>query len=576
MALDGITVSALVHELDSTLTGGRITKISQPEKDELLLTIKNNASQYRLLISAGASLPLMYLTDKNKQNPMTAPNFCMLLRKHINNAKITGITQPGLERVINISLEHFDDLGDKRRKTLIVELMGKHSNIIFCNEENRIVDSIKHISSNVSSVREVLPGRDYFIPNTADKINPLEMTAEKFEEISQKPMEAYKALYTSMTGLSPVVAQEICHRASIEPFRTINELMPEEKMRLLGSITSMMKDVKNKIFAPCIFYEKKIPVEFSAIPLSVYEGLPVKQSESISEILETYFSEKDEVTRIRQKTIELRQIIQNTLQKDYKKYDLQLKQLQDTEKRDKFKIYGELITAYGYNLKPGSDKLVTVNYYDDEEIAIPLDPTMSPIENAKRYFDKYGKMKRTNEALAEIIKQTSDEITHLESVSMALDMAQDEGDISEIREELVQSGYIRRRSEKNKRRTESNPLHFISSEGYHIYVGKNNLQNEYITFKLAGGNDWWFHAKGIPGSHVIVKSEGRELPDLVFEEAARLAAYYSKGRSLEKVEVDYSLKKNIRKPGGSKPGFVIYHTNFSMIIEPDITGIRQG
>lgn len=575
MALDGITINALVYELNSLLAGGRIAKIAQPEKDELLFTIKNNSMQHKLLISSGASLPLMYITQKSKPSPLTAPNFCMLLRKHIGNARINGFSQPGLERVIHMELEHFDELGDKRSKILTIELMGKHSNIIFMDETKRIIDSIKHISSNISSVREVLPGREYFIPNITEKINPFEISTDNFNKMVEKPMETYKAIYMSLTGLSPVSAQEICYRASIEAFMPINVLNSEEKMKLFNTILSLMQELKQNKYSPCIIYEKNIPIEFSAIKLSVYDGLTIKYKDNISEVLETYFSEKDEFTRIRQKTSELRQVIQNALQKNYKKYDLQIKQLQDTEKKDKFKIYGELITAYGYSLEEGADELEAVNYYNDEKIIIPLDPSLSPIDNAKRYFEKYGKLKRTNEALSEIIQQTAEEIAHLESISTALDMAQNEGDIAEIREELVQSGYVRKKSEKAKKRVESTPLHYISSEGHHMYVGKNNFQNEYVTFSLASSGDWWFHSKGIPGSHVIVKSEGQDLSDAVFEEAARLAAYYSKGRNSEKVEIDYTVKKNIRKPAGSKPGFVIYHTNYSMLAEPDISSIRQ-
>jgi len=293
-------------------------------------------------------------------------------------------------------------------------------------------------------------------------------------------------------------------------------------------------------------------------------------------VLEQFYSKKSVVTRIRQKSSDLRRIVQTTLEKDYKKYELQEKQLKDTEKKDKYKIYGELITAFGYGLEAGSEKLIAQNYYDDnKEITIPLDKDLTPMENAKKYYDKYGKLKRTAEALESIIIETSDEITHLESIMNALDIALTEDDLKEIKEELIQAGYIKRKSSDKKAKFKSKPFHYVSSDGYDMYVGKNNIQNEELTFKVANGGDWWFHSKTFPGSHVIVKTNGDELPDSTFEEAAKLAAYYSKGREQDKVEIDYIQRKHVKKVAGSKPGFVIYHTNYSMAISPDIHGIKE-
>lgn len=575
MALDGISVSALVYELDNTLKNGRIIKIAQPEKDELLLTIKNNGTQYRLLISAGASLPLMYLTSGNKPSPLNAPNFCMLLRKHINNAKILGIVQPGLERVIHFELEHLNDLGDLCKKFLTVELMGRHSNIIFRNEEHMIIDSIKHVSAQISSVREVLPGRPYFIPKTTDKYDPLTLTWESYLLIALKPLDCAKALYTSLTGLSPAFAEEICERASIDSSFPINTLNSAERKHLFTILASSMEEIKNKHYDPCIYYENNMPRDFSAVPYTIYGNLETKHFASISNVLETFYSEKNSLTRIRQKTADLRQVIQIALNKNYKKADLQIKQLKDTEKKEKFKVYGELIIAYGYQLEPGAKELKAVNFYTGEEVTIPLDGELTPIENAKKYFDKYGKLKRTHEALIQVVEDTKEEISHLESINTALDISGEESDIAELKEELMQFGYIKRKNTGKQSKITSKPLHYISSDGYHMYVGKNNFQNEYLTFKLADGGDWWFHAKKLPGSHVIVKNDGEPLPDSTFEEAGKLAAYYSKGREQEKVEVDYTKRKNIKKPGGGKPGFVIYHTNYSLVAQPDITGIKK-
>ena len=582
MALDGLTIHALVDELKNKLNGGRLLKIAQPENDELQLTVRVEKTQYKLLISAGASLPLMYITENSKVSPLTAPNFCMLLRKHLNNAKIIDIYQPGLERIINMKVEHYNDMGDLCYKLIIVELMGKYSNIIVTDLEGKIVDSIKHISANVSSVREVLPGRMYFIPDTTNKKNPLEVTKTTFiETIKASSLPISKAIYTSFTGISPVIGEEICFRSNIDSEKPANVLDTTELAAIYNSFDDMMECVKLNKFQPNIIFTEEgqdyIPKEFAPFSLSLYSDSKSKITyfDSMSQVLEQFYSQKSAVTRIRQKSYDIRRIVQTTLEKDYKKYEIQAKQLKDTEKKDKYKIYGELITAYGYGLEPNATSLVAENYYDDnKEITIPLEKDLTPMENAKKYFDKYGKLKRTAEALESIIVETKEEISHLESIMNALDIAVTEDDLKEIKEELIQSGYIRRKSSDKKAKFTSKPFHYVSTDGYDIFVGKNNIQNEELTFKVANGGDWWFHSKNFPGSHVIVKTNGDELPDRTFEEAASLAAYYSKGRDQEKVEIDYIQRKHIKKVSGSKPGFVIYHTNYSMAIAPNINNIK--
>ncbi len=576
MAFDGITIACLKEELRNTLLNARIYKIAQPEADELLLTLKNQNGQYRLLLSASASLPLVYLTDKNKPSPMSAPNFCMLLRKHIQNGRITDITQPSLERILEFTIEHLDEMGDICHKKLIVELMGKHSNIIFCNDSGKIIDSIKHISSAVSSVREVLPGRDYFIPETTHKANPLTATKESFYElVYSKNTECFKALYMNYVGLSPFMANEICFRAGGSCEFSIAALNETDKENLYNSFAAFVSDIKNAAFTPAVFYENKMPKEYAVLPVSSFPAENTKQFSSVSALLEQFYEEKNTLTRIRQKSVDLRKIVQTALERNVKKYDLQLRQMKDTGKRDNYKVYGELLTAFGYDVKPSSRQITVNNYYTGEDITIPLDPTLNAIENAKKYFEKYNKLKRTYEALSSLTLQVKEEIEHLESVSNALDIALKEEDLVQIREELVETGYIRRKGASKKQRFTSKPFHYISSDGYHIYVGKNNLQNEELTFKFATGNDWWFHAKGVPGSHVIVKCDGKELPDATFEEAGKLAAYYSKSRVQEKVEIDYIQKKHVKKPAGGKPGFVVYYTNYSLMIDSDISGIKE-
>lgn len=580
MAFDGITIANITKELQETLAGGRIYKIAQPESDELLLTIKNNGSQYRLLLSADASLPVVYLTQGNKPSPMTAPGFCMLLRKHLQNARITAISQPGLERVIHLHLEHLNELGDVCQKKLIVEIMGKHSNIIFCDGKDMIIDSIKHISGIVSSVREVLPGRAYFLPQTQEKSDPLaSFSYESFKsQMLSKPMPLYKALYTSFTGLSPIIAQEICFRAGVDadlPAKAFAEAADGSLKSVYDALSDMMAQVAAGRFSPVIVYDGRTPLEFSALPLTLYGDKELRPFDSISEVLERYYAERSVVTRIRQKSADLRRIVQTALERNVKKYDLQMRQIKDTEKRDKYKVYGELINTYGYNVEPDAKSMEALNYYTGETVTIPLDNALTPQENAQKYFDKYGKMKRTYEALSELTVQVKEETEHLESILAALDIALHEEDLVQIREELIESGYIRRKGGGKKAKITSKPFHYISSDGFHIYVGKNNFQNDELTFKFANGGDWWFHAKQIPGSHVILKAEGNEVPDRAFEEAARLAAYYSKGREQDKVEIDYVQKKHVKKPAGAKPGFVVYYTNYSMAIDPDISELSE-
>ncbi len=584
MAFDGITIANLAKELNDLLAGGRIQKVAQPEKDELILTIKQY-DVYKLFLSADASLPLVYLTENTKPSPLTAPNFCMLLRKHFNSARIISITQPGLERSLDFKIEHLDELGDLTVKHLIIEIMGKHSNIILCDENYVIVDSIKHISGFVSSVREVLPGRNYFLPQTVEKANPLTLTLEELRQyVLEKPIPLSKALYTGLTGISPVMAEELCHRAGLSSDLPANTLSEDFGLHLFKVLERFIESIKEGSFSPCIVFQDEAPVEFSAVPLSCYEehpseGLEIRLYESISAVLEDYYAKKNQITRIRQKSADLRRIVNTAIEREAKKYDLQLKQLKDTEKRESYKVYGELITAYGYGVEPGTKSMQALNYYTNEEITIPLDETLAPMENAKKYFEKYNKLKRTYEALSVFIKETKEALDYMESVRLSLDLALTEDDLNAIKEELIESGYLPRHIDKNtkkkpqKVKLKHTPLHYLSSDGYHIYVGKNNLQNDELTFQFAAGGDWWFHAKGIPGSHVILKSQGMdaEIPDRAYEEAAALAAYYSKGRDSDKVEIDYIEKKHVKKPAGGKPGFVVYYTNYSMMATPDIS-----
>ncbi len=577
MAFDGITMACMAKELNEKLSGGRISRVTQPEGDAILLTIHPDSGEgnVRLLLSANASIPLVYLTPVNLPAPQTAPNFCMVLRKYIQGGRILSVTQPGLERVLHIRVSHLDEMGDPGEKTLIFELMGKHSNLILVDEEGRILDSVKHIGAGISSVREVLPGREYFLPNTRSKRDLLREPAAK-EEFpgllpGNKPLS--DALVQAFTGISPAVAREFCLRSGVDGDLPVSECTGEQLERVYITMEDALDAVKQGSFSPAIYMENGIPAEYAAIPLSHFGKNGVRSFDSVSALICAFYSEKEKHSRMKQKSMDLRHIVQTVLERDVKKYDLQRAQLKDTEKRDKYKLYGELLHIYGYELGPEAKELSCEDYHTGETVRIPLDPELTAMENAAKFYARYEKLKRTNEALSELTKQVYEEIEHLKSVLQFLNMADSEEELSQVRQELVQTGFIRDRGGKKKGgpQAKAKPLHFVSSDGFDIYVGKNNLQNEEVTFKLASGGDWWFHSKKYPGSHVILKTEGREVPDRAFEEAGAVAAYFSAGRDQEKVEIDYTLKKNVKKPGsGGAPGYVIYYTNYSMMAAPGL------
>ena len=468
-------------------------------------------------------------------------------------------------------------MGDPAVKYLYVEIMGKHSNIIFCDDNHTIIDSIKHVSGQMSSIREVLPGRAYFIPAQEGRINPWDMTQEQFTDmILSKPCSIAKAIYTTLIGFSPIIATEIAYRAGLDADLSTASLSVEDGIRLYEQVRMILQALNEQAFTYCIYYDPitGAPKEFSPLPLSIYSDMECREYDSMSEVLESFYAKRNKYTVIHQKSTDLRKIVSVHLERDRKKYQLQKKQLADTEKKDKYRIYGEMLHTYGYAATPGAKSIDVTNYYTNEPLTIPLDPTLDAMDNAKKYFDKYAKLKRTSDALSSYIVETENEIHHLESIETSLAIAETEGDLAAIKEELQEFGFIKKHYGKKKNRLpKSQPLHFVDDNGFHIYVGKNNYQNDQLTFKFATGNDWWFHAKQMTGSHVIVKAENQELPDSTFEYAAALAAYYSSGRENEKVEVDYLQKKNVKKPNGSAPGFVVYYTNYSLVATPSLAHV---
>ncbi|MCR5415787.1 MAG: NFACT family protein [Pseudobutyrivibrio sp.] len=578
MALDGVSIHALVHELNESLLNGKINKISQPEREELLITVNTQSGNKRLLISANASLPFMYITETNKPAPATAPGFCMLLRKHIGAGRIIEISQMGMERAVRFKIQHLNEMGDITFKYLYIEIMGKHSNIIFCNEDNMILDAIKHIPSSVSSVREVLPGRDYFIPTQEGKVNPLEISEDYFKgTVLKKSGSIFKAIMSSFIGISPTIANEICYRSSLDSDVSVASLFDEHRDRLYKEFSGLMDDLRSNNYSYNIVIDpaKGQPLEYAPIVLTMYADMESHSYESMSQVLVEFYAKRNKYTNIRQKSSDLRKILNNHIERAAKKLDLQEKQLKDTEKRDKYKVYGELLHTYGYEAQPNDKSITVMNYYTNEELTIPLDPDLSASDNAKKYFDKYSKLKRTAEALDTFIEQSRAELDLLQSIEAALNIAETESDLNDIRRELSDHGFIQKHSSSKKEKSKkSKPLHFVDDNGFDIYVGKNNYQNDELTFKFATGNDWWFHTKKIHGSHVIVKTNGKELPDSTYEHAAELAAYYSSGRDTDKVEIDYLQKKNVKKPASAVAGFVVYYTNYSLIATPTLEHVK--
>ncbi len=582
---DGIAVAALKSEFDAALLGGRIAKIAQTEQDELLISIRVPAEKgggvRKLYLSANPSLPLCYLTEKTKASPQTAPAFCMLLRKYLQNGLLSEISQTGMDRILSFTVSHLDEMGDVRNDRLIIELMGKYSNIMLVDEGDRIIDSIRHVSSMISSVREVLPGRPYFVPPDTKK-DPASISFPEFtslfEGIDRTPE---KILSGSLTGISIQTAQEICFRAGLLQDRNAAALSVPERERLYASLGELMDRVRRSEFEPLI-YDGPSPL-FSAVPCKMLSDLPQRRFDSMSRLLETYYDERNRTARIRQKSSDLRKVVQTLLERESHKLDLQLKQLKDTEKRDKYRRYGELLNAYGYGIAPGSKKAEVVDYYTNEPVVIPLDETMTPQQNAARYFDRYTKLKRTKETLEVLTKEVRAEVEQLSAIRVALDLAETEGDLKQIRDELSESGFLKKhRTDKapaKSRETAGKPLHFRTSDGYDLYVGKNNLQNDQLTFHFAMPDDLWFHVNDIPGSHVILRTNGQkmeDLPDRAFEEAAAAAAHYSAAGSDSKAEVDYLLRREVKKPSGARPGFVVYYTNYSILVKPGIGSLTPA
>ena len=560
MAFDGLMISAIIYELSENLLGGRIDRVFQPEGDEVVLSLRNKGANHRLLLSANANFPRLHLAAGQKENPLTAPMFCMLLRKHIQGGRLTAIDQPDFERVVRLHIEGFNEMGDVVQKILIIEIMGKYSNIILV-EDGRVLDSAKHVSYGQSSVRQILPGRDYVPAPSQNKRNPLLLNREDFFALcTQGGQPARKLIYQNYTGLSPFSAGLICALANVEA-----ETPPDEAQfaALFNAFANVMEKMRQKEFTPYALRDADdAPAGFAVFGQELYDDKFTKSYNSPSHLIEDFFAAKDNFSRIRQKSQDLRRLVQNLIERCVKKADLHEATVAEAADRGRLKNFGELITANIYAIPMGATSFAAINFYDENmpEIQIPLDPAKTAAENAQMYFGKYNKQKRAVTALQEQMAQNQEELLYLEGVREALNHCIDEADLAQIREELAAEGFVKKapQSGKKQRIVKAKPLHFVSSDGFDIFVGKNNAQNDELTLRFADQHDIWLHTKSIPGSHVILRAKGGKVSDTALEEAAGLAAYYSKGRDSGLVAVDYCPRRQVSKPRGAKPGMVIY------------------
>ncbi|NMA86300.1 MAG: fibronectin/fibrinogen-binding protein [Tissierellia bacterium] len=576
MSLDGIVVSSIVEELNEKILGGRIDKIYQQEKDEILINIYNKGENHRLLISASSNSPRIHLTQSSKPNPQNPPMFCMLLRKHLAGGRVLNVEQFLMDRIIFIDISSIDELGMNTEKRLIVEIMGRHSNIILIDKENlKIIDSVKRVNYEISRVRQVLPGLKYEYTNT-DKINPSDLNEEEFYTLLKENNAntlIFKFFYSNYMGLSPLIGKEICYDANIDIKRTIISLDLEERKMLYNSFKNIVNKIKQKDFTPVLIknnYDNSY-LAFHTLDIEQFGNENKLYLDSISQVLDQFYYKNDMADRINQKSQSMAKTIETKLERSQKKLSKQKEELLEAKDREKYKIYGDLISANLYAIEKGSKEIEVENFYSEnlDKIKIPLDKRYSGAENAQRYYKKYSKLKNANILLSKQILETEDEINYLEHVLNSIDNCEETIELEEIKEELIKEGYLKG-GKKNKKKTVSKtkPLHYISEDGFHIYVGKNNRQNDYLSLRFAQKEDLWLHVQKMPGSHVIIKSEGQDIPDSTLEESAVLAAYYSKGKHSKNVAVDYTHRKNVRKPKGAKTGMVIYENFNTIFVNP--------
>jgi len=569
MALDGVFLRSIVNELNNTIINGKVDKVNQPESDEIILNIRQGKANYKLLISSSSNYPRLHLTNMNKQNPLKAPMFCMVLRKYLTSAKIINIKQLELDRIVIMDFESTDELGFDSVYSLVIEIMGRHSNITLIRQRDMLVmDCIKHISPDFNSYRTVLPGIKYIFPPKSNKLNPLDYVISDIEPfISNNDVNFNDSFFSNIfTGIGKILSNEVVYN--------IHKLnIPYNKDNLV-SISSYFKtatlDISNNTFNFYIYKDGNKLLDFYCIPLNCMIEMDKINYSSPSILLEDFYYIKDKLDRLKAASSDLIKIVTNNINRCLKKHKILTSTLKECEDKEKYKLYGELITANIYAIEKGLKEIKVINYYSEtlDSISISLDVNKTPSQNIQAYYKRYNKLKKSEESAKDQINQNKEELEYLNSVITNILNVDNYNEIEDIKKELIETGYIKfKKSNKNNKTKLTKPMHYVSSDGFDIYVGKNNIQNDYLSLKFSNKNDLWLHTKNIPGSHVVIKANGK-IPNKTLEEAANLAAYYSKSKNSSNVPVDYTEIRNLKKPNGAKPGMVIYYTNQTVFITP--------
>ncbi len=575
MSYDGMVTHCITDEINRLLSGARVDKIHQPERDEIILQFRSTNGVLRLLLSASAMNPRVHLTHITRENPMTPPMFCMLLRKHLQGSVLLRCTQQGFDRILRLDFEGRNEMGDLCVKSLIVEIMGRHSNIILVDDTGRIMDSAKHVDFTVSAVRQILPGLSYEAPPAQDKISIDNYTLLDFvTALDHAPEDTLldKFLLSSFMGLSPLLAREIVYRFCQNTKVTRGEV---DTAAFATAADTVFQDLCQSRYRPTLILSKEDqkPIAFSCIRLTQYENSAAAETaDSMSEIIDTFFEKRAQKEHMHQRAAALTKLVHNNLDRCEKKLALHLDNLTQSKNRDTYKIYGDLITANLYRMQNGAKSLAAENYFSEnqETVTIPLKEGLSPSQNAQRYYKMYTKAKMTERYATEQSEDAKKEKYYLESVLDSIEKAETPAELLEIKGELQDEGYLPKPSAKAKKgQKKSEPLRFVSADGYEILVGRNNKQNDELTIRMAYSTDIWLHTKNIPGSHTIIRTNGQgTAPDATILRAAELAAYYSKAQNSSKVPVDYTVVKNVKKPNGAKPGMVIYDHYNTVYIDP--------
>ena len=584
MAFDAGMLACVIAEVREKSLGARIEKVFQPERDEIVLQIRSLEGGKRLLINAGSSNPRFGFTEEQKENPATPPMLCMLLRKHLQGAKLTDVRQEGFERVVTLELEGRDEMGFDCRRYLFCEIMGKYSNLVFANDQKKIIAALHTVDFSTSSLRQVLPGMVYELPPAQAKRDPLTVSREEFLPLMEeggidRPCD--KWIGATFLGISAAVAREIAFRATGATDTPLGQCRPA---RLCDAFFEVIDTIKSARFSPCMVLSNGKPVEYAFCELRHYgSDFECRPYESVGQLLDDFFHTRDRENHIRQRAADVLRILTNADARLRKKLELQRGELAECERGEEYKKYADLITANLYQLSRGMSRAELIDYSDYREdgtfgtCVITLNSRLSPSANAQFYYKKYAKSKTARIELSRQIELGERELRYVDSVFDALTHAETAADLAEIRDELYRSGYASRMKNYalSKKQSTPAPAEFRTSGGYRVLCGKNNLQNEYITHKLAGKNDYWFHVKNLPGSHTVMLTNGDDPPAENFTEAAEIAAFFSKGADGENVEVDYTLVRNVKKPPAGKPGLVIYHTNWSCFVTPNAEKIKQ-